>query len=900
MLCYGTLWVLLVVIGRIEGFVRCFSQASRTQFSQQQSQNAINSRLIRIQRPISMMEVGSEYDDKERASIDQAMVELFRNQIYEDFVVERPFQHHFKKSSQSTQSKTLVERATPLFPEVPLEFVEKGKLRFGNFVDVKGDSMAILVRLSSGSVVTIDKAQIISVWDEVADDREPTTPEDWAEVTREAMEILRATSPRKSKLDEFWKILLAQRSRAVPTDSLDLGVYVFQERKFRKWIGAEDDVGEAARIYVLSAAQRMAVSLLLFNDELHFKRRPSVHAWPEDSVDESNQQDVGEIAPSYVIEGGYKVLDMGVVQHREWDIFQKYYEHRVQKVAKGGEGDGGNASEESEKGYEEVSFRTALITRFLRAMEIFSMSLQDSPPPAVRGILKRLGQPLSPAGARAVLMAMGHTSQASSPIFRQFQRRTTTTTVDKDGVSTTIVGPIMSSDDLPLVLNITPWSPDVLAEAQTLAKEVAKRRQQLERTTPPNAAGKRGPHGLIDYRSSRKQHPVICLDNANAAFLDDAFSISPETGEILIYVTDVVQAIKHAPMLQACAKERIASTYLPTGPLHMLPPAALDALRLSTQSVNEVIAVAAEIDFHTGDILATRVFPALIGPVIRVDVNTANELLAGIGSEIDSKHHQVKSKIAGLDDNVVRDLRQSHALVRRILRAFPFIDEAMTKKRIVVRKYDRRTGVVEENVRSYGAQSANDFNESGEQDGAERIVNTLLSIYSNVTYQYVHKVHQMPVPIAFENRDKTRTDFIRRFASQPLRHWLAQQQQQQIRAALQMDAPLSREACALAVSHHKLKRSQLSELVGAGRTSAVAVFDEFEAYCAQEQARLDASGQRLVLQAEGTGRGGQVRVLPFNVPAIVPALTLGYGEKVEVHVKKLLASSRTVILEPVL
>lgn len=48
------------------------------------------------------------------------------------------------------------------------------------------------------------------------------------------------------------------------------------------------------------------------------------------------------------------------------------------------------------------------------------------------------------------------------------------------------------------------------------------------------------------------------------------------------------------------ARERVASAFLPSGPLHMLPPIALDALKLSANSPNEVITVAVELNYTTG------------------------------------------------------------------------------------------------------------------------------------------------------------------------------------------------------------------------------------------------------------------------------------------------------------
>ena len=44
----------------------------------------------------------------------------------------------------------------------------------------------------------------------------------------------------------------------------------------------------------------------------------------------------------------------------------------------------------------------------------------------------------------------------------------------------------------------------------------------------------------MDFRLSSSAHPAVCIDTKYASFLDDAFSLSPETGELLIHVVDVV------------------------------------------------------------------------------------------------------------------------------------------------------------------------------------------------------------------------------------------------------------------------------------------------------------------------------------------------------------------------
>ena len=123
----------------------------------------------------------------------------------------------------------------------------------------------------------------------------------------------------------------------------------------------------------------------------------------------------------------------------------------------------------------------------------------------------------------------------------------------------------------------------------------------------------------------------MCVDGKKASFLDDAFSISPETGEVLVHVVDVVGTLRRHELLQQTARERISSTFLPSGPIHMLPPQALESLKLSTQGPNEVITVALSVDSISGVVLGFRIFPSVIGPVFAIDVDTADEIIAGVG-----------------------------------------------------------------------------------------------------------------------------------------------------------------------------------------------------------------------------------------------------------------------------
>ena len=122
-------------------------------------------------------------------------------------------------------------------------------------------------------------------------------------------------SPRKSDLQEFWS-LLSQRSSMVPVDSLDLGVYIYQERRFSNWINPYLPADES-NVRALSAAQRYAAALLLYYDDFHFKRRLSDVSKDPGHATLTNKED-----SIFVIEGGYRCLDEGMALYREGEVFR--------------------------------------------------------------------------------------------------------------------------------------------------------------------------------------------------------------------------------------------------------------------------------------------------------------------------------------------------------------------------------------------------------------------------------------------------------------------------------------------------------------------------------------------------------------------------------------------------
>ena len=738
----------------------------------------------------------------------------------------------FLKSSSSQSNRE--DYPTILQKGIPLEFIYNKKIAFGNFIKQKEDSKALVIRMASGTEVTIDAGQIITLWDTISDDTWPTTSEEWARIGSEALRILGNMSPRKSDLQDFFTKVTSLRGATLPVDSLDLAVYIFQEKCFRSWIDPYADA-DRAKARVPYAAQRYAAALLLFHDDVHFKRTQSQLIKPD-----SNSNIQGELE---VIEGGFKVLSEGQAMFREGEVFAEYI---------------CSIQEEKE---ESLTFRANCITRLLRGLELYAMSsTKTKPPPAIKHVLKKFEIDPSPLGARELLTSINRRRGAiiSSPSSSSSSSSSSLgqNKVHSVGVATNTVG------------SVVPWTSDQLAAAAELLEQREKRGRELaaERV---GKAGKKGPSGRMDYRENI-EHPVMCIDNKRTAFYDDAFAISPSTGELLVHVVDVIGALRGYKILEETAKERISSIFLPTGPLHMLPPQALEALRLSDEYPNEVLTVAIKVNAETGDLQSFRVFPSTIGPVFPLTIEDSDSI---ISSSDDTR--------IGIPQEVMKDLKMCSEVVDQVLSTNQWVGAHLhrTDNRREF-AYDKRSGAYE-------------MNQVDTKGSSNRLVNALLTLYSNAscTFCQTGPQQQVPVPIAWENRDRVDNKIIRRFASQPLRNWISMMQQRQLRAAMKMELPLSRKDCAMAVSHHNANRKQSASFMGIGRSQIA--FESLESHCATMMAN---GHSEVILQAEGLGRGGLVRIVDFRIDGSIKK-NVERGEKVNVRIRKILPEARRVEIE---
>ena len=396
--------------------------------------------------------------------------------------------------------------------------------------------------------------------------------------------------------------MVSQRRVDIGVDSVDLGVYIFQEYSFRKWLDPNLE-GSDCNVQALSAAQRYAAALLLFFDDFHFKRRQTVHV-------------SGVSSKGSCIEGGYKPLDYSIVLHKQGDAFMQHYEKYLNETA------GTTVSTSTSPYY------NAFVLRTLRAIESYAVSPARVPPAsAVKHILKRLDLPFTPKGAQTLLSKMQKSNRYTN------QKNSNNSSSNNNAISsssTSAAGRGESTQKERTHTQITAWPEGVVDSAVNLAEYVKQRRTDLLKTEMPAKVGKKGPAGRLDFRGAAAMHPVICLDNRRTSFFDDGFSLSPETGELLIHIADVTDAIRKFPSLANVAKERVNSVFTPQGPLHMLPPQALDALKLSSDAVNEAITVGVSVEFETGRLIGTRVFPSLIGPAINFDISTVSYTICNI------------------------------------------------------------------------------------------------------------------------------------------------------------------------------------------------------------------------------------------------------------------------------
>lgn len=812
-----------------------------------------------------------------------------------------------------------------------VEIMHDGRLEFGIVESRRPTSWN--VTLSSGESAFIDEGQILSVWNDVSEIDMPKCPKQWAEIANEALKSLQGFRSNIVTLKEFWHIAI-QRGRRYCVDSLDVAVYLFQKSKFIAWFDntiATDSSG----VYAPTAAQRYLAARLLNKADIYFKRSRSQRAEPWqirkylESIDADKKEirnvmkryiempsdtildvegDIDQHQSEYISGCGYRIRDECTTRTRQVQHFVAYY-HAIKALVNGtmsnssvmlqkqdlksNDGAFSNATEIfpplhisiNQKILEIDQNRHNCISSLLRWLEMYCMqnpqrNSQAKAPRIVHQIMLALSLPETVSSAREILSNLQLVDS-----------------IEKVDQHNNRISPLH------------PWSSLVTHAVAQLKEYVEKRsteRDMALASTAKTPAGKRGTSGRFDYTAIQEYSPPICIDEKSTELYDDAMQYCPDTNEILVHVVDVVQNLQQFKVLEDTAAERLQTVYLGTGTIPMLPYSCSQHLKLSTTHTNEVITVAFKLNTTTGEIMKTRVFPALIGPVVPVAVTLADSILLGDPtvvdingtndstgevSDVDSSvriysslesvtkkantldHLGIeKSRNLGISDGVVRSLRHLYRSVHAIAPHEPWISSSFTGNYVKQQRYDKRTG--EFDVRFVEATPS------------RTLVSSLLSLYSNATYEYCN-YRFVATPTVMKNRlregatpdhdfdnslgdnegdlHKSFSKFklwdsrVIRYATAPLRDWMSYVQQRQVRGALTLDIPLSRIECGDAVIHYNTYRKK--ELSYNNQVYDDKSIDLIQSHYRQETEK----GNSLVVDFETTKSPGLVNILKYRL-----------------------------------
>jgi len=222
----------------------------------------------------------------------------------------------------------------------------------------------------------------------------------------------------------------------------------------------------------------------------------------------------------------------------------------------------------------------------------------------------------------------------------------------------------------------SPWSSDVLNCAKKLKENERLRRSELFRKCSKNKSGKQ----RIDGRKDLTALPAVCIDAKRASFRDDAIGIRPRSStgrkiksgckfELLVHIADVsdIYAPKPKPdpgfdltLLKKSAESRGSSRYdLPLGPLHLMPPIALEALALDTKSgarprnevdsVNRCVTLWVYIDTKSGCVIDSGLERTLIRTPLQFAFEDASQLLDTELEALSSESKQTKSLLTVIE-----------------------------------------------------------------------------------------------------------------------------------------------------------------------------------------------------------------------------------------------------------
>ena len=254
----------------------------------------------------------------------------------------------------------------------------------------------------------------------------------------------------------------------------------------------------------------------------------------------------------------------------------------------------------------------------------------------VKAALDSMSLPLSPEGAKEALVRIGRWSSS-------------------DGNK-----PTQANNGK---AEFEPWSNDVLTAAKELVDHCKEKNTKLSKYLENGSRDE----SLLEHRIDLTKLPCLCIDARGTSFRDDAIGIRPRSStrrkvnkeaskwEILVHITDVsdiyapesAKRLKFSPVMQTVASARGLSRYdLPLGPLHLLPPVALEAMSLNAKGqgeLNRCVTVWAYIDERTGNLMDCGLERTIISAPTQLTFDSATKLLDADQSKIPGKHRNEKA-----------------------------------------------------------------------------------------------------------------------------------------------------------------------------------------------------------------------------------------------------------------
>ncbi|CAN0031092.1 unnamed protein product, partial [Ectocarpus sp. 4 AP-2014] len=326
--------------------------------------------------------------------------------------------------------------------------------------------------------------------------------------------------------------------------------------------------------------------------------------------------------PMLISVGGFKAVDQSVAVTREVADFCRVVGEvkRAAAAAAAGVAAGyGDAAAAEEGGAGSALARAGLFEPafllILHSLEAFAIGGDEqSLIPEAKRVMVEITGKANPTAAKSILVDVGLWTSRRQP--------------EEEGGKPVEEGGEVGRDEAGEEGGVIPWSAEALEAAAALGGERARRRANYGKRRPLEEVGAPAPFGrhvLHDFRGA--SFGVYCIDGAGTRFLDDAFSVDPETREVFIHITDVQGLVPTGSTLDDVARMRAASEYLPQGPLFMMPPTALKAMSFSDKGVNEAVTVGIRLDPKTGGVASSRVMLTTLPPAVPLTFDQTDRLL---------------------------------------------------------------------------------------------------------------------------------------------------------------------------------------------------------------------------------------------------------------------------------